>query len=119
VHVTQRGYRTRKIILVTTLLDSEKYPPAALAQLYRRRWDMELSLRHIKTTLQMEHLSCKTPPNVQRELHMHLLMHNLVRRLMFEAARKANVPLSRISFSGALAAARRTGEAMLQARNQR
>ena len=119
VHVTQRGYRTRKIILVTTLLDSEKYPPAALAQLYRRRWDMELSLRHIKTTLQMEHLSCKTPPNVQRELHMHLLMHNLVRRLMFEAARKANVPLSRISFAGALAAARRTGEAMLQARNQR
>src|SRR6266566_5857190 len=118
VNITEPGYRTRKIILVTTLLDSKKYPPGALAQLYRRRWDMELSLRHLKTTLQMEHLSCKTPENVQRELHMHLLMHNCVRRLMFEAARKANVPLSRISFAGALAAARRTGEAMLQARNQ-
>jgi hypothetical protein len=118
VIITERGYRTRKVILVTTLLDSKKYPPAALAQLYRRRWDMELSLRHLKTTLQMESLSCKSPENVQRELAMHLLMHNLVRRLMFEAARKANVPLSRISFAGALAAARRTGEAMLQARNQ-
>jgi hypothetical protein len=118
VIITEPGYRTRKVILVTTLLDSKKYPPAALAQLYRRRWDMELSLRHLKTTLQMEHLSCKTPENVQRELHMHLLTHNLVRRLMFEAARKANVPLSRISFAGALSAARRTGEAMLQARNQ-
>jgi hypothetical protein len=118
VIITEPGYRTRKVTLVTTLLDSKKYPPAALAQLYRRRWDMELSLRHLKTTLQMEHLSCKTPENVERELQMHLLMHNLVRRLMFEAARKANVPLSRISFAGALAAARRTGEAMLQARNQ-
>jgi hypothetical protein len=118
VIITEPGYRTRKVILVTTLLDSQKYPPAALAQLYRRRWDMELSLRHLKTTLQLEHLSCKTPANVQRELHMHLLAHNLVRRLMFEAARKAHVPLSRISFAGALSAARRTGEAMLQARNQ-
>ena len=118
VIITEPGYRTRKVVLVTTLLDGKKYPPAALAQLYRRRWDMELSLRHLKTTLQMEHLSCKTPQNVERELQMHLLMHNLIRRLMFEAARKANVPLSRISFAGALAAARRTGEAMLQARNQ-
>ena len=118
VIISEPGYRTRKVILVTTLLDSQKYPPAALAQLYRRRWDMELSLRHLKTTLQMEHLSCKTPENVQRELHLHLLTHNLIRRLMFEAARKANVPLSRISFAGALAAARCTGQAMLQARNQ-
>jgi len=119
VLITEPGCRTHKVTLVTTLLDCKKYPPEALAQLYRRRWDMELSLRHLKTTLQMEHLSCKTPENVQRELEMHLLMHNLVRRLMFEAARKANEPLSRISFAGALAASRRTSEAMLQARNER
>jgi hypothetical protein len=119
VIITEPGHRTQKVVLVTTLLDGKKYPPAALAQLYRRRWDMELSLRHIKTTLQMEHLSCKTPENVQRELHLHLLAHNLIRRLMFEAAQKANVPLSRVSFAGALAAARSTSEAMMQARNQR
>jgi hypothetical protein len=118
VLITEPGYRTRKVIVVTTLLDSQKYPAAALAQLYRRRWAMELSLRHLKTTLQMEHLSCKTPENVQRELHLHLLTHNLVRRLMFEAARQASVRLCRVSFAGALAAARRTSEAMLQARNQ-
>ena len=119
VYVQEPGFRTHKIILVTTLLDATLYSPSALAQLYRRRWDMELSLRHIKTTLQMEHLSCKTPENVQRELHLHLLAHNLIRRLMFEAARKANVPLSRVSFAGALAAVRSTSEAMMQARNQR
>src|SRR5206468_103057 len=60
IRVESAGFRTRKIILVTTLLDADKYPPSALAQLYRRRWNLELSLRHLKTTLQMERLSCKT-----------------------------------------------------------
>jgi hypothetical protein len=79
---------------------------------------MELTLRHLKTTLQMEHLSCKNPNNVERELRMHLLMHNLTRRLMLESSRRAGVPLGRISFAGALAVARRYGEALLQARSR-
>lgn len=119
IGLAQPGFRTRKIILVTTLLDAEKYPPSALAQLYRRRWDMELSLRHLKTTLQMEHLSCKQPNTLERELRLHLLVHNLVRRLMCEAAWRAGVGLSRVSFAGALAGARRTAEALLQARTKR
>ena len=117
--VAVRGFRTREVLLVTTLLDPLRYPPPALSQLYLRRWEMELTLRHLKTTLQMDHLSCKSPPNVQRELRMHLLVHNLVRRLMLEAARRHRVPLGRISFAGALAAARRYGEALLQTRSQR
>jgi hypothetical protein len=110
------GFRTQKVILATTLLDPEDYPPAQLSALYRRRWEMELTLRHLKTTLQMEHLSCLTPENLQRELWMHLLVHNLVRGLMLEAARRHRVPLSRVSFAGVLAAARRTAEALLQVR---
>jgi hypothetical protein len=51
------GFRTTQVILVTTLLDSATYPPAALGQLYFRRWAMELTLRHLKTTLQMDMLS--------------------------------------------------------------
>jgi len=113
------GFRTRKVILVTTLLDSEKYPPEALSRLYFRRWAMELSLRNLKGTLQMDHLSCKNPENLQREIRMHFLMHNLVRRMMLEAARRHRVPLERVSFAGALAAARRYGEALLQARSRR
>jgi hypothetical protein len=119
VLIAERGFRTCKVILVTTLLDRNQYPPHALADLYRRRWDMELSLRHLKTTLQMERLSCKTPEMLEREIRMHFLVHNLVRRLMFESARKAAVPLPRISFAGALSAARRQAEALLQARTQR
>ena len=112
------GFRTKKLILVTTLLDSVKYPPKALSQLYYRRWAMELTLRNLKITLQMDHLSCKTPENLDREIWLHFLMHNLVRRLMLEAARRHNVPLERVSFAGSLASARRYGEGLLQARSQ-
>lgn len=113
------GFRTHQVVLVTTLLDSDKYPPEALSQLYYRRWAMELSLRNIKTTLQMDQLSCKNPQNLQREIRMHFLVHNLVRRLMLEAARRHRVPMDRISFAGSLCTARRYGEALLQARSKR
>jgi hypothetical protein len=113
------GFRTRQVILVTTLLDSKLYPPSALGQLYYRRWAMELSLRNIKTTLQMDQLSCKNPENLEREIRMHFLVHNLVRRLMLEATRRHRVPLERISFAGSLATARRHGEALLQARSEK
>ena len=111
------GFRTKQVILVTTLLDSVLYPPEALGQLYYRRWAMELTLRNLKITLQMDHLSCKTPENLDREIRLHFLVHNLVRRLMLEAARGHHAPLERVSFAGSLAAARRYSEALLQARS--
>ena len=80
---------------------------------------MELTLRNLKSTLQMDHLSCKTPANLDREIRLHFLVHNLVRRLMLEAARRYYVPLDRLSIAGALASARRYGEALLQARSER
>ncbi len=78
-----------------------------------------IPLEVLRPIHQGEHLSCKTPHNVERELRMHLLMHNLVRRLMLESSRRAGVSLSRISFAGALAVARRYGETLLQARSRR
>lgn len=117
--IDRAGFRTREVRLVTTLLDSTAYPPAQLSQLYYRRWSMELSFRQLKSTLQMDHLSCLNPHNLQREIHLHLLVYNLVRRLMLESARTHRVPLERISFAGSLAAARRYSEALLQIRTQR
>ena len=113
------GFRTRQVILVTTLLDTEAFSASRLSELYYRRWFMELSLRHLKITLQMDQLSCKNPANLEREIRLHFLMHNLVRRLMLEAARRHQVPLPRVSFAGSLASARRFGEALLQTRSTR
>jgi hypothetical protein len=96
------GFRTQKLILVTTLLDPMAYPPAELAALYLRRWRVELFLRHIKTTLGIDHLVCKTPRMLYRELMMHLIGYNLVRCLMVEAASTYDVDLERISFKGSV-----------------
>lgn len=113
------GFRTRSVILVTTLLDPKAYPAHGLGQLYFRRWAMELCLRDLKETLQMDVLSCQTPENLERELRLHLLIHNLVRRLMLEAAARHGQDLDRLSFAGALAMARRFAEALLAARNRK
>ena len=100
--VTRPGFRTKTIILATTLLDATCYPCAALADLYLQRWDMELWLRHIKTTLGMEMLRTKTPTRVAAELAMCLGGYNLIRTVMLDAAQEAQVPLPRVSFKSAL-----------------
>ena len=112
------GYRTEKIVLVTTLLDPVVYPAAELARLYLRRWQVELFLRHIKTTMEMDRLSCKTPEMLYRELLMHLIAYNLVRSLMVEAASIHQVELERISFKGSMDTLRHFSLVIAQARNR-
>lgn len=102
VRVEQRGFRTQEIIVVTTLLDVEQYPAAAIAQLYRRRWQAELNLRSLKIVLQMDHLRCKTPHRVRNEFFMHLVAYNLIRQTLAAAAAATNKEPWTISFKGAL-----------------
>jgi hypothetical protein len=116
--VEEKGFRTRTVTLVTTLLDVQQYPVSALAALYRRRWQVELSLRQLKTALAMEHLAVRTPAMIARTLAMHLLAYQLIRGLMQEAALSWDRPLERISFQGAVDAARHFGEALLRARTR-
>lgn len=116
--VTIPGFRTREIFLVTTLSDPREYPVAELAGLYVRRWRVELFLRSIKTTLQMEMLSCKSPAMVRKELLMHLIAYNLIRCLMVEAAGIYEVNLERLSFKGSLDTVREFCPALLQAKSR-
>jgi hypothetical protein len=102
IEVKQRGFRTRMLVVVTTLLDPEKYPASEIAALYRRRWQAELHLRSLKVVLQMDHLRCKTPERVRNEFYMHLVAYNLIRGLMATAAFRAEVSPWTISFKGAL-----------------
>jgi IS4 transposase len=96
--VTQRGFRPTEITLVTTLLDPDEYPKEELAELFRQRWQAELDLRSLKTSLQMDHLRCKTPEMVEKEIWTHCLAYNLIRQTMAEAARAENVLPRQISF---------------------
>jgi hypothetical protein len=101
VRVGQRGFRTRSFVVVTSLLDPEAFPPSELAAAYRRRWDAELDIRNIKQTMRMDVLRCKTPDMVRKEVYAHLLMYNLIRASMAEAAMTHDVPPRELSFQGA------------------
>jgi hypothetical protein len=94
----RRGYRTRRLTIVTTLLDPRRYPLRDLASLYGQRWQVETNLKHIKTTLRMEVLHTQTVDGVCKELTMFVLAYNLVRMAMLEAAHRQQVPVDRISF---------------------
>ena len=58
--VNTPGFRVREITLVTTLLDPQAYPKPELADLYRRRWQVELNFRHMKISMKMDILRCRT-----------------------------------------------------------
>ena len=100
--VSRPGYRTREVTLVTTLLNADIYTPDELAKAYRLRWTVETSLRHIKTTMKMEVLHCQSVDGVLKELSMFVLVYNMVRMTILEAADRQQVAPDRISFVDAL-----------------
>jgi len=106
VTVDQPGFRVASFYIITTLLDAEEYPASEIADLYLQRWDIELFFRDIKTTMGMDILRCKTPKMVRKEILMHLIAYNCIRRLMLEAAEKKGVAVRRISFKGSVQALR-------------
>jgi hypothetical protein len=114
--VRQRGFRSREITLVTTLLDPQLYPAEELLAAYARRWRLELCLDDLKTTLGLETLKCLSPAMAEKELLVGLIAHNLLRCVMAEAAQTHQLALNRISFKGALDALRQFNHALCQTR---
>ncbi len=102
IRVPQKGFRTRTLVVVTTLLDTDRYPTEEIALLYGRRWQAELHLRSLKTVLQMDQLRCKTPQRVRNEFYTHLLGYNLIRGVMAAAAFESGRSPWEISFKGTL-----------------
>jgi hypothetical protein len=102
VRITEPGFRTKVIVVVTTLLDACTYRAQDLADLYRMRWHAELDLRSLKAVLGMDVLRCKTPEMVRKELWAHLLVYNLIRTVMAQAADHNGCTPRDLSFKGAL-----------------
>ena len=102
IRVPHKKCRSRTILVATTLLDGDEYPKRSIAELYRQRWHAELDLRSLKTYLQMDVLRCQTPVMVRKEIWVHLLAYNLIRKVMAQAAQEHDLPPRRISFKGTL-----------------
>jgi hypothetical protein len=100
--IHEKGFRPKEITLVTTLLDSDRYSLSSLADLFRQRWEIETNFGHLKTTMKMDVLKCKTVEGVLRELQVFALIYNMVRQVMLVAACRQKVDVRRISFIDAL-----------------
>jgi hypothetical protein len=119
LRVRQRGFRVREVIVATTLLDPEEASAERLGQLFRARWHAELHLRSLKVTLGMDVLRCKTPEMVRKELWMHLLVYNLVREVIAQAAQRVGLEPHQVSFKGALQTVNRFQELLAMTRPER
>jgi Transposase DDE domain len=101
VRVRDKTKRVRKLEIVTTLRDAVTYRKQEVGALFGQRWHAELDVRTLKSQMQMEMLRTKSPEMVSKEVAVHLLAYNLIRGIMAEAARAAEVKPRQLSFAGA------------------
>lgn len=94
--------KSQTMVVITTLLDQQQYPAEDLLELLKDRWQIEVNLRHLKTTMKMDILRSKSADGVEKELWMFLIVYNLVRLIMLEASERQRVEVRRISFADAL-----------------
>ena len=102
VIVDVKGFRTESLVVVTSLLDPKDYSHDDLANLYRRRWIVELHLRDIKTAMKLEVLRCKTPEMVRQELWTGLLVYNLIRQSILQSAHESDRQPDQLSFTATM-----------------
>ena len=121
VRITEipKGFRSRTIVVATTLLDPIETPADEIRALYRDRWRAELNLQSIKSQLGMDILRGKSVDVVTKEIVMHLVTYNLIRLLMWHAAHEHDRDPHRLSFTGTLHRLRDVFPFMLQAKTQR
>lgn len=100
--VEHKGFRSRTVVIATTLTDEAIWPDARIAELYGHRWQIETCFAHLKTTMRMDVLRCKTVDGVMKELAVYLLVYNLVRLVMLRAAAAQRVDARRVSFVDAM-----------------
>lgn len=102
LRVAEAGFRTKTIVVATTLLQTTEASRKELTDLYRMRWHAELDLRSLKDTLRLGLLRGKTPDMVRKEIWSHLLAYNLIRTVMAQAAQEHQLLPRELSFKGAV-----------------
>lgn len=102
LRIRRPGFREQWLRLITTLNDAAAYPAAEIAQLYERRWQVEVYFRDLKCTLKMKQLRSRSVAGVRKEIVAFVLLYNLVRQVMARAATAQQVDPQRISFIDAV-----------------
>jgi hypothetical protein len=99
--------------LLTTLLDPQQAPAAALCLCYHERWEAEETIDETRTQqrLSQQPLRSRWPKLVLQELYAVLLAHYAVRCLMLQAAGSRGLDPDRISFTATIQV---LGQALVQ-----
>jgi hypothetical protein len=100
VDARDKNNRVEQFHVITTILDTS-IDGGQIGDLYERRWDGEVDIRSIKSTMRMDVLRCKTPEMVHKEIWAHLLAYNLLRTVMSVAAAQSGTEPRQVSFKGA------------------
>jgi len=100
VDARDKNNRAEQFHVVTTILDAS-IDGGQFGDLYERRWEGEVDIRSIKSTMRMDVLRCQTTAMVEKEIWAHLLAYNLLRTVMAVAAVENGVEPRALSFKGA------------------
>jgi hypothetical protein len=103
IRYQRRGFKPS--LLLTSLIDAERYPAGELVDIYHERWEIEGAYDEIKTHMlaREETIRSRTPVGVRQEVWGIALAFNLIRLEMERAANELGVAPTRISFVNALA----------------
>lgn len=96
--VKQKGFRVEEIVIVTTLLNAESFSKEAIEEVYQQRWQIETNFGHLKTTMKMDVVRCKSVDGVLRELYGFAIIYNVLCSIMIQAADQIGCCIRRISF---------------------
>jgi len=102
VDVTKQIGCKDRFVIVTTLLGSKKYSRKNLAKLYKRRWQIELALRDLKTVMGLDHVAAETPEMIKKEIWSHFLAYNALRHHIANAASLGKLTVDQISVTTAI-----------------
>jgi putative transposase len=82
------------LALFTTLKDEAD----RIVEWYGYRWNIETDLRSLKSTLQLDQLTCTDPDMVTKEIYAAILAYNLVRAVTWLAAQQTGLKPRQFSF---------------------
>jgi hypothetical protein len=99
VDARDKNNRVTQFKVITTIL-ARSINGKQIGDLYERRWEGEVDIRSIKSTMEMDVLRCKTPDMVHKEIWTHLLAYNLLRTVMAVAANVNDIEPRKVSFKG-------------------
>jgi len=100
VDARDKNNRVQQFNVVSTIL-TPSIDGKQIGDLFEHRWEGEVDIRSIKSTMQMDILRCKTPDMVHKEIWTHVLAYNLLRTVMAVAAKENDIEPRKVSFKGA------------------